>query len=122
VDDRGLTHQELARAMHALGAVAMWQYAKNTSGTEVVYRGRRFKTKAVRTRGTQPSPFLDGIESGDNVTIENVDTGKKVEHALLVPHLIERYGFYEGHGTRYRVEPAKILEVFDLIGTKAGKR
>ncbi len=121
VDDRGLTHQELARAMHALGAIAMWQYGKRTSGTEVIYRGRRFKTTAVRTRGTQSSPFLDGIESGDNVTVENVETGKKLEYALLVPHLIERYGFYEGHGTRYRVEPAKIVELFDFIGKKPAK-
>jgi hypothetical protein len=29
--------------------------------------------------------------------------------------MIERYGFYEGKGTPYRVEPGKVLEVLDFI-------
>src|SRR5262249_35493691 len=40
--------------------------------------------------------------------------------ALLVPYMIERYGFYEGKGTSYRVEPRQVVEVFDFLKTKAG--
>jgi hypothetical protein len=29
--------------------------------------------------------------------------------------MIERYGFYEGKGTMYRVDPRQILEVFDFL-------
>ena len=29
--------------------------------------------------------------------------------------MIERYGFYKGKGTSYRVEPRKILEILDFI-------
>jgi hypothetical protein len=35
--------------------------------------------------------------------------------------MIERYGFYEGKGTPYRVEPADVLEVFPYLKEKAKK-
>jgi hypothetical protein len=121
VDDRGLTHQELARHLHAVGAIGRWQSWEHRKFThEFVYRGRRFKVATVVTKGFQPSPFLDGTQSGTNVTVENLDAGKKMTYGLLVPYMIERYGFYEGKGTTYRVEPATVLEVFDFL--KAKKR
>jgi hypothetical protein len=36
--------------------------------------------------------------------------------------MIERYGFYEGRGTSYRVEPRQVLEVFDFLKERAKKR
>ena len=35
--------------------------------------------------------------------------------APLVPLMIERYGFYEGTGTPYRVDPQQILKVLDFL-------
>jgi hypothetical protein len=29
--------------------------------------------------------------------------------------MVERYGFYEGKGTPYRVEPKQIVEVLDFL-------
>jgi hypothetical protein len=116
VDELGLTHQELAKHLHAIGAIGRWQSWEHRKFThEFVYRGRRFRTETVVTKGFQPSPFLDGTQSGTNVTVENLDTGKKMTYGLLVPYMIERYGFYEGKGTTYRVEPTTVLEVFDFI-------
>ena len=119
VEERGLTHQELAKHLHAIGSIGRWQWFQRKEKAEFVYHGRRFKVTTVITKGLQPSPFLDGTESGTNVTVENLDTGKKMWYGLLVPYLIERYGFYEGKGTRYRVEPSQVLEVFDFVEGKA---
>jgi uncharacterized protein (TIGR03067 family) len=33
--------------------------------------------------------------------------------------MMERYGFYEGKGTSYRLEPRRILEVFDFLDAKS---
>lgn len=119
VDELGLTHQELAKHLHAIGAIGRWQvWEHRTFSYEFVYHGRRFKAETVVTKGFQPSPFLDGIQSGTNVTVENLDAGKKMTYGLLVPYLIERYGFYEGKGTSYRVEPSTVLEVFDFLKPK----
>jgi hypothetical protein len=114
----GLSHQELATELHALGAVAVWRHWKRKEGEPFVYRGRRFETAARVTKGSQPSPFLDGTESGTDVTVTNCDTGEKITYGLLVPFMIERYGFYEGKGTPYRVEPAQVVEVLDYIRTR----
>ena len=66
----------------------------------------------------QSSPFDDDTQSGSNVTVSNLDNGKELSYGLLVPFMIERYGFYEGRGTRYRLEPRAILEVFDFLKRK----
>lgn len=117
VDELGLTHQELAKHLHAIGTIGRWQVAQKKEGTEFIYHGRRFKVKMESFR--QPSPFKDGTSCTTNVELENLDTGKKLFYALLVPYMIERYGFYEGKGTFFRVEPRTVIEAFDFL--KKGK-
>ena len=114
VDKLGLTHQEIARHLHVLGAIGVQREKENATG-EFLYHGRKFKTSAIFARGFQESPFQDDTKSNTIVTIVNVDAGKTLPCALLVPHMIERYGFYEGKGTPYRVDPLKILEVLDFL-------
>jgi hypothetical protein len=119
VDELGLTHQELAKHLHAMGTIGLW---KQTREVKFTYLGRRFTVKAGPTSGTQPSPFRDGTNSGNRVTVHNLDNGKKLEYALLVPYMIERYGFYEGKGTPYRVEPRQVAAVFDFLKARAKKK
>jgi hypothetical protein len=121
VEELGLTHQELARHLHNLAAIGFWQQKHNREGGEFVYHGRRFKVVVLTTKGTQPSPFKDGTTSGSDATVENLETGKKLEYALLVPMMIERYGFYEGKGTPWRVDPKQVVEVLDFIKPKGKK-
>jgi hypothetical protein len=122
VDELGLSHQELARHLHVLGAIGFWQQSRKEAERPFVYHGRRFKVEVLSTLGFQPSPFGDGTKSGSDATVVNLDSGKKLEYALLVPHMIERYGFYEGKGTPYRVEPRSVVEVLDFLKPKAKKR
>ena len=46
--------------------------------------------------------------------MKRLSDGKELKYSLLVPHMIERYGFYEGKGTPYRVEPKAIIDFLDL--------
>ncbi len=119
VDKLGLTHQELARHLHILGALA----AKHTGAKplEIVYHGKRFRLRARFSRGYQDSPFKDGTKTDTEAIVENLGNGKKLDYSLLVPHMVERYGFYEGKGTSYRVEPKTVLEVFDFIKPQKGR-
>jgi hypothetical protein len=117
VEELGLTHQELARHLHVLGAIGLKEGER-----PFLFHGRRFKVKVLHTGGFQPSPFKDGTKSGSNATLVNLDSGKKLEYALLVPHLIERYGFYEGKGTPYRVEPRAVVAALDFLKPKAKKK
>ena len=48
----------------------------------------------------------------------NLSHDKTLKYSLLVPHMIERYGFHEGHGTPYRVEPEAVAQVLEWTGEK----
>jgi len=113
VDERGLTHQELARPLLILGAVAVKHAVREAR--EITYHGRKFRVRAALSPVFVRSPFQDGTRTNCTVTAENLGTGKKLTYSLLVPHMIERYGFYEGKGTRYRLEPRAVLEVLDFL-------
>jgi hypothetical protein len=118
VEELGLTHQQLARPLLVLGAVAAKEATKEPK--EVTYHGRKFRIQAKVFKTSVKSPFDDGTGTNCEATVENVASGKKVTYSLLVPQMVERYGFYEGKGTRFRVDPLTILEVFDFLAP--GKR
>src|SRR5262245_45029782 len=110
VEELGLTHQELARHLHLVGAIGVARYREDVKARrkpeakEFRYHGRKFKVKAACYRGYQDSPFQDDTKTNCDATVWNLDNGKQLTYSLLLPHMIERYGFYEGQGTPYRVE------------------
>lgn len=106
----GLTHQDVARHLFVLGRTAA-----KTKGGEVLYHGRRFKLAYFAFRGFQPSPFKDGTKTNEEAQVQNVATRKKMRYSLLVPEMVERYGFYEGKGTSYRLDPRDAVEVLDFL-------
>jgi hypothetical protein len=110
VDQLGLTHQQLARHLHVLGELAF-----RHQGKEILYHGRRYKLGGAMFRGSIDSPFEDGTRTNREASIENLDNGKRLKYSLLVPHMIERYGFYEGHGTPFRIDPRDILATLDFL-------
>lgn len=112
VGELGLTHQDIARPLRLLAAIG-----EREEG-EFTYRGARLKVKRYYTRGYQDSPFKDGTKASSEAAIVNLDTGKEVRYSLLVPDMIERYGFYEGKGTSYRVDPRKVIEVLPFLKPK----
>jgi hypothetical protein len=118
VDELGLTHRDLARHLHGMAAVGFWQQKHKKAEAEFQYHGRRYKVVVQASRGIQPSPFRDGTSSGTNATLTNLDTGKQFQYGLLVPYMIERYGFYEGKGTPYRLDPHAALDVLDFLVAK----
>jgi hypothetical protein len=120
VDELGLTHQELARHLRVLAAVGMKQLTAGKKAEPFVYHGRRFTVVVELTRGYQPSPFRDGTKTNAYVTVTNADAGKRLGYSLLVPDMAERYGFWEGTGTPYRVPPRDVVALLDFL-RPAGK-
>src|SRR5208282_2000784 len=92
VDDLGLTHQQIARHLLVLGAIA--GKASGAGTKEIAYHGRRFKVKATHHRNFITSPFKDGTRTNGVIQVDNLASGKTVTYSLLVPLMIERYGFY----------------------------
>jgi hypothetical protein len=113
VDQLGWTHQDLAKHLRALG-----EASSRAPGKEFRYQGRRFKGSVRYSKWYQASPFRDGTITNAATIIDNLDSDQRLEFSLLMPDLIERYGFYEGKGTPYRLEPRKIVEFLDFLKTK----
>lgn len=110
----GRTHQELARPLLVAGAVGV-KSGKINEWVPFRYHGGRYRVQVICFRGFQNSPFRDGTKTNCNAIVENLGTRKKLEYSLLVPLMIERYGFYEGPKVPYRVEPRHVVEVFEFL-------
>jgi hypothetical protein len=110
VEELGLTHQELGRHLRALGEIS-----SQHGGKEFRYHGQRFKGTVRLSKWHQASPFRDGTITNALAIIDNLDNEKRLELSLLMPDLIERYGFYEGKGTPYRLEPRRVVEFLGFV-------
>lgn len=110
VAQSGLTHQSLSKPLVLFEKF----YRKFGSGTlwigEIEIRCGMF----TGSGGYQFSPFDDGTKTDLKLEIFNPMTKQKIGFSTLVPEMIYRYGFYEGHGTSYRVPPEKIVAFFGL--------
>jgi uncharacterized protein (TIGR03067 family) len=116
VEELGLTHQELARHLVVMAAVG-----SKLDNQEFLYHGRRFKVTGmnIATVGAQLSPFGDRTLGRHIPEVVNLDNKKQIQYSLLVPQMIDRYGFYEGKGTPYRVDPRRVVEVFDFLAMQS---
>ena len=83
----------------------------------VSINGRRYIAGVNYTLGGygQESPFKDGTASGAFAEVCNLDSGEALHFDVLSIDLIERYGFYQGHGTQRRVDPENILRVLEFL-------
>ena len=107
-----LTHQEIARHLRVLAVVSRGE------SKPFIYHGTRLRAKIIQYDGFQESPFNDGTKASDDVALENLDNGEWIRYSLLVPMMVERYGFYEGKGTSYRVDPKAVVKVLPFLTAK----
>ncbi len=69
----------------------------------------------IESRGKVPSPFRgDGMFQKGEVDLKDDSTGKSVIFTALSISLIEKHDFFQGRGSRYRLEPAEIVELLGL--------
>lgn len=121
VTQNNLSHQKIAETLHFIRALAL----NKLDGKEIVFHDRRYQVDSVFFMGGQVSPFeqLDSVRFSPaphaygsfDLRVKNLATGDSISFSSLLPFFIERYGFYEGTGTPYRVSPQKICEVFDFL-------
>ncbi|MBN1600672.1 MAG: hypothetical protein JW915_03640 [Chitinispirillaceae bacterium] len=67
------------------------------------------------SRGKIPSPYRgDGLFQKGEVVIFDSKSGKKIIVTPLGINLIEKHNFFQGRGSRYRIEPEDIIVIFNL--------
>ncbi len=131
----GLTHQMVADPL--LDIIEKAESFDSMEATfQFVYNGRKylveaerlwegsgtFGTKSTMKSGwkgmkgmpfvTQGSLFNDELFSNWQYKIIDIESGKLLKGDALTPHLIHRYGFYQGGP--YRMDPKEIIQFFRL--------
>ena len=116
VTNRGLSHRALAIPLLQISNRAisvrnkLWETRNFTDTVDFEHAGTKWRVKLKESKGFQHSPFDDKTKTNFDFEVTNLYNGQSLKFSGLVPVMIERYGFYEGPGTSYRVEPSRIIE------------
>ncbi len=114
VSSLGLTHQDLAEPLNYVRGII-----NKGLGREFKYKNDSYPLDLYYFSGPQKSPFEDKTEASIDVKVINLTTGHNIKFSLLLTDMIERYGFYEGKGTAYRLDPVDIIKVFPYLKEKS---
>lgn len=71
----------------------------------------KYLVRADEAMGKLPSPFEDGVYEKVNITVENTENKCRIMFTELSIHLIEKYHFFEGKGSTYRIEPHDLKQL-----------
>lgn len=102
----GFTTEELASRMQEIT-----DKAKGGLGTWVKVDEKR-QAMAEEAKGPTICPWPHpGLYVKRVTTVERFDSGKTVRWSDLNIHLIAEHSFFEGRGSAFRIEPAKLIDV-----------
>jgi len=106
-----VTHQQLARRLAELLDAAM------AGMGATVEAGGGLRVRCVESMGRIPCPWGGcGVFAKGEVEVIDADAAVLARFTPLSVHLIGRHGFYQGRGSRYRMEPASLAR---LLGPEA---
>jgi hypothetical protein len=107
VHSLGLTHEDVANRLEALGRVA-----RHRLGDSVEVEGR-YEIIAHESRGVIPCPWThpEGLFRKSHFELTDQKSGETLKWTDLSLHLVREHGFYQGLGSPYRLEPRIIKEV-----------
>ncbi|MFA5468096.1 MAG: hypothetical protein WC224_03440 [Sphaerochaetaceae bacterium] len=75
-----------------------------------------FEVKVDSVRGKLPSPFGGpGMFEKVNTTVVNKQLNREIFYTDLHIHLIKEHGFFQGVGSRYRLEPQDVIKVLEVL-------
>ncbi|MCK4541509.1 MAG: hypothetical protein KAU17_04645 [Spirochaetales bacterium] len=105
-----LTHEAIAHRMEKL------RDAGKEGLGEFVSVPPHFDVRISSVRGKLPSPFGGkGLYPKINTTVVNKELNREITFTDLQIHLIKNHGFYEGRGSRFRLEPRDLMEILKII-------
>lgn len=103
-----LTHADIAARMQEFrnaGSAGLGEYITVFS---------RFEVRVESVRGKLPCPFGDpGIFPKTNITVRNTRSGREITFTDLNIHMIREHGFYEGHGSPFRLNPEDLAAILE---------
>jgi len=108
VNRLGTTHDAIATRMQALRDAG-------TAGLgEPITIDNKYVIRVDDVRGKLPCPFEDAVVQKTFIQVKNTDIDETVTYTDLHIHMIKEHGFYEGHGSGFRLPPADLVKILDV--------
>lgn len=104
----GTTHLAIATRMQEL------RDAGTRGLGEQITVPEHYQVRVDSVRGKLPCPFEDGIAQKTFIQVENTALGKTITYTDLHIHMIKEHGFYEGHGSGFRLPPVDLVEILEV--------
>ena len=102
----GTSHQELGRKLDKI-----FFAVRAALGTKVLV-GDRLNAVHKEAMGRIPCPWGHcGTFAKGHVELVDTQSGLRIMFTALNVHMITAHGFYQGRGSRYRLEPAEIHQL-----------
>ena len=115
-DEEALKKLRLASKIIAERMTCFREAGKNGLG-EFVAVAPHFEVSCEIARGLIPCPFGEaGLHRKTTVTVRNLLLRKEITFSDLNIHLISAHGFYEGHGSPFRLAPVDLAQILEIGG------
>ena len=106
----GITKKALADKMLELTNLGAEGLGRPTTVDE------RFEVEVEGYKGKLPCPFQDNVKVDKRQTlVRRLDTGVIIRWTDLSIHMIKEHGFFEGHGSIYRLDPVELARFLGII-------
>jgi len=110
LEKTGITKEELADKMQELTDYGAEGMGRPTTVNE------NFEVEVEGYKGKLACPFKDNISVEKRQTlVKRLDTGVIMRWTDLSIHLIKEHGFFEGHGSIYRLDPVELVRFLGII-------
>jgi hypothetical protein len=104
-----LTHEAIADRMEFFT-----QAGRPALGNPVTVDDR-WEVRVDEWRGGMPCPWPHaGLHRKSNIVLTDLQTGEQMEWTDLTIHMIRAHGFYQGRGSRYRIDPERARRLLGL--------
>lgn len=104
----GVTHEDIAERLRSIIT------APGKKDGRVTIIDDAYKLKGAAWMGYQDCPWDDDERTDLDYFVEQIATGREISFSGLLPHLIADHKFFEGRGTRYRLDPLEAILVLDI--------
>ncbi len=102
----GYTPEQVAERMQELTAIAIPQMGNAIRASD------KLEVSCEDYKGDIICPWPHPVRLAKRVTVaKRLDTAESVRWSDLNIHMIAEHGFFEGHGSAFRVEPALLVRV-----------
>jgi hypothetical protein len=105
----GLSHEQIAARMKEL------RMAGKEGMGDFVAVEPHYEISVDIARGKLPCPFGHrGLIRKSTIKVRNLEKSREITYTDMNIHMIEAHGFYQGKGSKYRIEIRDIIDVLDI--------